>query len=62
VKRIVQAAFAHRRKMLPNALALAGVAPRAQAVEALAAIGRDPSVRAESLAPEEFVALTEALR
>jgi 16S rRNA (adenine1518-N6/adenine1519-N6)-dimethyltransferase len=62
VKRIVQAAFAHRRKTLPNALALAGVAPRSQAVEALAAIGRDPSVRAESLAPEEFVALTEALR
>jgi 16S rRNA (adenine1518-N6/adenine1519-N6)-dimethyltransferase len=62
VKRIVQAAFAHRRKTLPNALALARVAPRAHAVEALAAIGRDPSVRAESLAPEEFVALTEALR
>jgi 16S rRNA (adenine1518-N6/adenine1519-N6)-dimethyltransferase len=62
VKRIVQAAFAHRRKTLPNALALAGVASRARGVEALAAIGRDPSVRAESLAPEEFVALTEALR
>jgi 16S rRNA (adenine1518-N6/adenine1519-N6)-dimethyltransferase len=62
VKRAVRAAFAHRRKTLANALALAGVAPRARAVEALAAIGRDAPVRAEALAPPEFVALTEALR
>jgi 16S rRNA (adenine1518-N6/adenine1519-N6)-dimethyltransferase len=62
VKRVVQAAFAHRRKTLANALALAGVAHRAEAVEALAALGRDPYVRAEALAPAEFVALTEALR
>jgi 16S rRNA (adenine1518-N6/adenine1519-N6)-dimethyltransferase len=62
VKRVVQAAFSHRRKTLANALALAGVAPRARAVEALATIGRDASVRAEALAPPDFVALTEALR
>jgi 16S rRNA (adenine1518-N6/adenine1519-N6)-dimethyltransferase len=61
VKRVVQAAFAHRRKTLPNALALTGVAARARAVAALAVIGRAPSVRAEALAPAEFVALTEAL-
>jgi 16S rRNA (adenine1518-N6/adenine1519-N6)-dimethyltransferase len=62
VKRVVQAAFAHRRKTLANALALAGVAPRARGMEALATIGRDAAVRAEALAPPEFVALTEALR
>ena len=61
VLRVVTAAFAHRRKTLPNALALAGLASRAQAVDALARIGRRPDVRAEALAPEEFVALAEAL-
>jgi 16S rRNA (adenine1518-N6/adenine1519-N6)-dimethyltransferase len=61
VKQVVTAAFAHRRKQLANSLELAGLASRAQAADALAAIGRQPSVRAEELAPEEFVALTEAL-
>jgi len=61
VKRIVGAAFAHRRKTLPNSLELAGLAPRARGVAALVAIGRDPSTRAEALAPPEFVALAEAL-
>jgi len=61
IKEVVGAAFAHRRKTLPNSLALAGLAPRERAAEALAAIGRDPDARAESLAPPEFVALTEAL-
>jgi 16S rRNA (adenine1518-N6/adenine1519-N6)-dimethyltransferase len=62
VKRIVTAAFAHRRKTLPNSLELAGAASREQAVDALAAIGRNANARAEALAPDEFVALTEALR
>jgi 16S rRNA (adenine1518-N6/adenine1519-N6)-dimethyltransferase len=62
VKRVVEAAFAHRRKTLANSLALAGVAPREQAAFALEAIGRDPSVRAEALAPPEFVELAHALR
>jgi 16S rRNA (adenine1518-N6/adenine1519-N6)-dimethyltransferase len=61
VKRVVEAAFSHRRKTLANALALAGVATREQAVEALAHLGRAPAVRAEELEPAEFVALTEAL-
>jgi 16S rRNA (adenine1518-N6/adenine1519-N6)-dimethyltransferase len=61
VKAIVEAAFAHRRKTLPNSLELAGAATRAQAAAALAAIGRDPATRAEALEPHEFVALTEAL-
>jgi 16S rRNA (adenine1518-N6/adenine1519-N6)-dimethyltransferase len=61
VKQIVGAAFAHRRKRLPNSLELAGAATRDQAAAALEAIGREPGVRAEELAPPEFVALAEAL-
>ncbi len=61
VKQVVTAAFAHRRKQLAKSLELAGVAPRARAAEALAAIGREQSARAEELAPQEFVALTDAL-
>jgi 16S rRNA (adenine1518-N6/adenine1519-N6)-dimethyltransferase len=61
VRSVVEAAFAHRRKTLANALALTGVATREQAEAALASIGLAPEVRAEVLAPAEFVALTEAL-
>jgi 16S rRNA (adenine1518-N6/adenine1519-N6)-dimethyltransferase len=61
VKRVVEAAFGHRRKTLANALSLAAVASRERAVAALAAIGRTPSVRAEELEPEEFVALAGEL-
>jgi 16S rRNA (adenine1518-N6/adenine1519-N6)-dimethyltransferase len=61
VKELVTAAFAHRRKTLPNSVAQAGLATREQATGALAAIGQPAEVRAEALAPAEFVALTEAL-
>jgi 16S rRNA (adenine1518-N6/adenine1519-N6)-dimethyltransferase len=61
VKRVVEAAFAHRRKTLPNSLELAGVATRARAAEALAALGRPPAARAEELEPPDFVALTRTL-
>ncbi len=61
VKRLVEAAFSHRRKTLANAVALAGLVPRERAVEGLAAIGRPAAVRAEALEPHEFVALAEAL-
>jgi 16S rRNA (adenine1518-N6/adenine1519-N6)-dimethyltransferase len=61
VRRVVEAAFGHRRKTLPNALALAGVASRDEAAAALTELGHEPSVRAEALAPEEFVALAEQL-
>jgi 16S rRNA (adenine1518-N6/adenine1519-N6)-dimethyltransferase len=61
VKSVVAAAFAHRRKTLANSLELTGLATREDAVKALAAIGRQPDVRAEALAPEEFVELTRAL-
>jgi 16S rRNA (adenine1518-N6/adenine1519-N6)-dimethyltransferase len=61
LKQVVEAAFSHRRKTLANSIALAGVASREAAVAALAAIGREPSLRAEELAPSEFVALAAAL-
>ncbi len=61
VKRLVEAAFAHRRKTLANSLSLAGLATRDRATDALAAIGRPANVRAEELEPQEFPALAEAL-
>ena len=61
VKRVVEGAFAHRRKTLPNSLALAHVVTREATLEALLTLGRDPAVRAEALEPPEFVRLTEAL-
>ena len=61
IRRVVDAAFGHRRKTLANALALAGLASREEAVTALAALGRRADVRAEALAPPEFAALAEAL-
>jgi len=61
VKRVVEAAFAHRRKTLPNSLALSGIAAREEAVEALAELGRPANIRAEALAPEELVELERLL-
>jgi 16S rRNA (adenine1518-N6/adenine1519-N6)-dimethyltransferase len=61
VKRVVEGAFAHRRKTLANSLALAGIAPREQGAAALEAIGRAPADRAEQLRPGEFVDLAAAL-
>src|SRR5439155_19171429 len=62
VKRIVEASFAHRRKRLINSLELAGVADRARGEAALARIGKQTTVRAEELLPEEFLQLAEALQ
>ena len=61
VRRVVDAAFAHRRKTLPNSLAIAGLASREGAEAALAKIDRPPSIRAEVLEPAEFVALSKHL-
>jgi len=61
IKQVVAAAFGHRRKTLPNSLALAGLVSREQAAAALDALGRPVNTRAEALAPPEFVALAEAL-
>jgi 16S rRNA (adenine1518-N6/adenine1519-N6)-dimethyltransferase len=61
VKRLAQAAFAHRRKTLPNSLELAGLAGRERAAAALAELGRPANVRGEALAPDEFLRLAELL-
>jgi 16S rRNA (adenine1518-N6/adenine1519-N6)-dimethyltransferase len=61
IKRLVVAAFAHRRKTLANSLAIAGLISREQAETTLVRVGRDPRSRAEALTPAEFVALAEAL-
>jgi len=62
IKRVVEAGFAHRRKRLVNSLELAALTDRARAEVALAAVGLAPNVRAEELAPADFVGLAEALR
>jgi 16S rRNA (adenine1518-N6/adenine1519-N6)-dimethyltransferase len=61
VKRLVVAAFAHRRKTLANSLDLAGLARRPGAAAALERLGLDPRVRAEALAPAQFVDLAREL-
>jgi 16S rRNA (adenine1518-N6/adenine1519-N6)-dimethyltransferase len=60
VRAVVDAAFSHRRKTLPNSVALAGLADRERAARALEAAGHPPETRAEELAPADFVALAEA--
>jgi 16S rRNA (adenine1518-N6/adenine1519-N6)-dimethyltransferase len=60
-RRVVQAAFAHRRKTLANSVELAGVAGRERAAEALAELGRPPEARAQELEPAELLRLSELL-
>jgi 16S rRNA (adenine1518-N6/adenine1519-N6)-dimethyltransferase len=62
VKRVVEGSFAYRRKRLANSLELAGVTDRPRAEEAIAELGKLPSVRAEELEPAEFLLLAEALQ
>ena len=62
VKRVVGAAFVHRRKTLANSLELSELATRHEAAAALETIGRPPATRAEELSPPEFIALARALR
>jgi 16S rRNA (adenine1518-N6/adenine1519-N6)-dimethyltransferase len=61
VARLVRAAFAHRRKALARSVATAGVETRQRVLEALTAMGKEPTVRAEELEPQEFVALAQEL-
>ena len=60
LKRLVQAAFAHRRKTMANSLELGGY-PRAPVLDAVAALGRSSDVRAEVLSPHEFIQLAAGL-
>lgn len=62
--RLVQGAFAHRRKPLAGSLALAEHAPadmRERAHEALAVLGYRADTRAERLTPADFARLAERL-
>ena len=61
IKRLVVAAFAHRRKTFTNSLAISGLVSREEAETMLERIGRDQRIRAEALAPAEFAALAEVL-
>lgn len=61
VRRVVRAAFAHRRKTLAGSLELAGEAPRDRAREALEAAGLAADARAESLTPGDFARLAREL-
>ena len=61
VKHVVEAAFAHRRKTLPNSLELAGLTERTRAAAALEQLGFPAATRAERLAPDDFAALAELL-
>jgi 16S rRNA (adenine1518-N6/adenine1519-N6)-dimethyltransferase len=64
VERVVRAGFSKRRKTLLNALrgspAAAALAPEALAAQ-LRRLAIDPQARAESLAPERWLALARAL-
>ncbi len=61
VRRVVQGAFAHRRKALPRSLELSGVASRADARAALERLEIAPEIRAERLEPEQLRALAQEL-
>jgi 16S rRNA (adenine1518-N6/adenine1519-N6)-dimethyltransferase len=62
IKSVVEASFAHRRKRLANSIELAGLADRSRAEEAIEQVGKPPTVRAEELAPSDFLQLADALR
>jgi len=60
---VIKAAFGNRRKTLKNALTASGLHIDSQtALEALKSAGIDPSRRAETLEPAEFVSLEISLR
>ncbi len=61
LRALVRQGFAHRRKALARSLALAG-ADRDRVRAALEAIGHRPDARAETLSPDDWRRLHEALR
>jgi 16S rRNA (adenine1518-N6/adenine1519-N6)-dimethyltransferase len=63
LRALVQQGFAHRRKALARSVSLAsGADARERVRAALAALGKPADARAETLAPEEWRALYEAIR
>jgi len=59
---ITASAFGQRRKTLRKSLAQAASQTRASAEELLASCGIDPGARAETIAPDGFMALAKAWR
>ena len=57
---VIGAAFAQRRKTIRNSMSSSGYG-RAELDAAFSACGIDPTARAETLAPEQFVSLASAL-
>jgi 16S rRNA (adenine1518-N6/adenine1519-N6)-dimethyltransferase len=60
-KKVVKAAFAHRRKTLLNALKGAGTLPTASILRALERCGIEAGKRAETLAIDDFLCLSAGL-
>ncbi len=58
IRRVVRAAFSHRRKALPRSMDMAVPGLLAPAREALEALGLDPGLRAEALTPPQFAELS----
>jgi 16S rRNA (adenine1518-N6/adenine1519-N6)-dimethyltransferase len=61
LRAFVRAAFAHRRKTLASSVAQSGGIEADRVRVALAAIGKPPALRAESLSPAELRSLWELL-
>ncbi len=61
LRQVVQAAFGQRRKMLANSLSAGLRVSRKEAVAAIVSLGLSPDVRAERVAPAQFVRLAEVL-
>src|SRR3954465_13849230 len=61
-RKLIRAAFAHRRKSLARSLEHAEPGSLGPARAALAELGLPEDARAEALAPEQFAALAEKLR
>lgn len=61
-RELIRAAFAHRRKSLARSLEHVRPGTLAATREALEELGLPPGARAESLAPEDFAALSAKLR
>ncbi len=61
LRRVIDAAFAQRRKSLVNSVSSSLGIEKAAVIGALAAAGFDPKARAEELPPMEFVKLSGAI-
>ena len=62
LRKVVQGAFAHRRKALARSLALTVQTDRDRVRSALEELGLPADARAETLSPAQFRALADALR